>query len=89
MKVLLILTKSLEKRKLNFYRTVLLHMKTRIGFNCFVNDCLRKHFFDSNLPQTLPNTISVTNLETLRFFTLLQPEIRAIKLQKGTNRFTW
>ena len=39
MKILLILAKTLEKPKLNFPRTELFHMKTRLSLKRFVNDC--------------------------------------------------
>ena len=55
-------------------------MKTRVSLKYFVNDCLSKHFFDSNLPQTLSNAISLTSLVTLRPFTLnLKLEILSCK----------
>ena len=45
-------------------------MKTRVSLKYFVNDCLWKPFFDSNLPQTSSNLISLTILLTLKPFTL-------------------
>ena len=39
MKTLLVLVKTLEKQKLNFSRSVLIHMKTRFSLKYFVNDC--------------------------------------------------
>ena len=38
-KILLILAKTLEKEKLNFSRSALFHMKTRVSIRYFVNDC--------------------------------------------------
>ena len=60
-------------------------MKTRVSLKYFVNDCLWKHFFDSNTPQTLSNLISLTVMVTLRPFTLFQCKIREIKLQKSVK----
>ena len=45
MKILSILTKTPEKWKLNFFRSALFHMKTRICLKYFVYDCLWKQFF--------------------------------------------
>ena len=39
MKILLILGKTLEKQKLNFSRSALFQMKTRVSLKYFVNDC--------------------------------------------------
>ena len=66
MKVLLILAKTFEKQKLNFTHSALFHMKTRVVLKYFVNDCLCKHLFDFNSPQTPSNLISLTILVTLR-----------------------
>ena len=66
MKVLLILAKPLEKHKLNFSHSALFHMKTIASLKYFVNDCLWKHLFASNLPQTPSNLISLKILVTLR-----------------------
>ena len=57
-------------------------METRASLKYFVNGCLYKHVFASNLPQTRTNLISLAILVTLRPFTQFQPKIRAIKLQK-------
>ena len=57
MKVLSILAKSLEKQEVNFSRSTLFHMKTRVGLKYFVNDCLWKPLFDSNSPHTHSNLI--------------------------------
>ena len=40
MKILSILAKVLEKQKLNFSRSVLIYMRTRVSLKDFVNDCL-------------------------------------------------
>ena len=36
-------------------------MKTRVSLKYFVNDCLQKHFFDSNSAQTPWNFIFLDN----------------------------
>ena len=41
-------------------------MKTRVSLKYPVNDCLWKHFFVSNLPQTPLNLISLNILVTLK-----------------------
>ena len=58
-------------------------MKTRVCPKYFVNGCLCKQLFTSNLPQTPSNLILLTNFVTLRPLTLFQPKIRATKLQKA------
>ena len=40
MKILLILLKTLEKEKLDFSRSALFHMKTRVSLIYSANDCL-------------------------------------------------
>ena len=39
MKILLILAKTLAAQKLNFSRSQLFHIKTRVSLKYFVNDC--------------------------------------------------
>ena len=39
MKILSIQAKTLEKQKLNFYRSALFHMETRVNLKYFVNGC--------------------------------------------------
>ena len=63
------LQKTLEKQKLNFFCSILFHMKTRISLRYFVNDCLWKHFLASNSPQTSSNLIYLSILLTLMPFT--------------------
>ena len=51
MKILLILEKTLEKQKLHFSRSALIHMKTRVSLKYLVNDCRssderRRHISD-------------------------------------------
>ena len=60
-------------------------MKTRVSLKYFVNDCLWKHCFASNSPQTPSNLISLIILVTLSSFTQFEPKIRAIKLQKSAK----
>ena len=60
-------------------------MKTRASLKHFLNDCLWKHAFASNFPQTPLNLFSLTVLVTLRPFRHFQPKIRAIKLQKSAQ----
>ena len=62
-------------------------MKTKVNVKYFVTDCLWKHFFDSNLPQTPSNLISLIVLITISHFVLFQPKVRAIKLQKWAKIF--
>ena len=45
-------------------------MKTRASLRYFVSYCLWKSFFDSSLPQTPSNLISLTFSVTLRPLTL-------------------
>ena len=53
MKILSILAKTAEKKKLNFSPSVLFHMKTTICLKSFVHDCLWKQVFTSNSPRGL------------------------------------
>ena len=68
MKILSILEKTSGKQKLNFARSALIHMKTRVSRKHFVNDCLWKQFFTFSSSQTPSNLISLTILLTLRPF---------------------
>ena len=63
--------KLLKNRDLNFSRSALFHMETRVSLKYFVNGCLWKHIITSNSPQTPSNLISLTILVTLRSFTVL------------------
>ena len=45
---------------------MLLHIKTRLSFKYFVNDCLRKPFFDPNSLHILTNLTSLIILAILR-----------------------
>ena len=63
-----LVTKTLEKQKLNFSCSALFHMKTRVNLKHFVSYCICELFFDSNSPQTPSNLIYLTNLVTLRPF---------------------
>ena len=74
--------KSLEKQKLIFSHSALFRMKTRVSVKYFVNDCLWKQFFASNLPQTPPNLIYLTIFVTPRPFAEFWPKTKAIKFKK-------
>ena len=69
MKILLMLAKSLENQNLNFSRSALFRIKTRVILKYFVNDYHWKQFFASNSVQTTSNLSSLTILVTLRPFT--------------------
>ena len=60
-------------------------MKTRACLKYFVNGCLGKQFFASNLPQVPLNLIFLTNFVPLRSLTLCQSKFRATKLQRSTK----
>ena len=63
--------KSNEKTKLNFSRSVAVHVKTRVCLKYFKNDCLWNRLLDTNLPHTPLNLIFLTifiNLMLLRQF---------------------
>ena len=63
--------KSNEKTKLNFSRSAVVHMKTRVCLKYFKNDCLWNRFLDTNVPHTPLNLIFLTifiNLMLLRQF---------------------
>ena len=51
----------LKKRKLRFSCSARFHIKTRVCLKLFVNGCLCKLFFASNLPQTPSNLIFFYN----------------------------
>ena len=59
MKILLILAKKkiLEKQAIKICRGALFHMKNRVSLKYFVNDCLQKQIFPSNLPKITSNLI--------------------------------
>ena len=57
---------KIEKQNVNFSRSAMFHMETRVSLKYFVNGCLWKPFFTYKLPQTSPNLISLTILVTLR-----------------------
>ena len=50
-KICSMLGKAFERWKLNFSRSALFHIETKVCVKYFVHDCLWKEFFDSNLPQ--------------------------------------
>ena len=47
-----IVAKTLEKQKLNFSRSALFRLKTKVSLKYFVSDCPRKQIFAPNLAQT-------------------------------------
>ena len=57
-------------------------MKTRASLTNFVNDCLWKQYFASNLPQTPSNLISLTILVTLKSFTLFKLKLEQLSCKK-------
>ena len=64
--------KTLAMQTLNFSRSALFHIKTRVSVKYFVNDCLLKHFFASNSPQIPSNSTSLNPylVTTFPIFTL-------------------
>ena len=56
------------KEKSNFSRSALFHMEARVSPKYFLNCCLWKYAFASNLPQSPSNLISLTVLVNLRPF---------------------
>ena len=65
-------------------------MKTKVCRKYFVNDCLWKTFFASDLPQIPSNFISFLNFVTLRPFTEFSSKIQETELKKCANiSFTW
>ena len=60
-------------------------MKTRVSLKYFVHDCIWKHFFASNLPQTLLNLLCLTLLGTLRPLTQFLSKISATAFQKSVK----
>ena len=57
-------------------------MKSTVNLKYFVTGCLLKHCFDSNSPQTPLNLIPLVICVALMSFTLFEPKIRAVKLEK-------
>ena len=79
-----------EKTKLNFSRSALLHIKTRVCLKHFVNGCFYKLIFASNSLQTPSKLILLTIFVTWRPLTQFQPNIRATKIQKSAKIcLTW
>ena len=65
-------------------------MKTKVSLRYFVSYSLQKGVFDSNLPHTPSNLISLALLLTLRLFTHFKSKIRAINWQESSKiGFTW
>ena len=57
-------------------------MEARVRIKHFVNDCLWKHIFASNLPQTPSNLISLTILVALRPFTQFYLKFQQLSYKK-------
>ena len=82
MKILLIIAKYPQKLELNFPRSALFRMKTRVSLKYFLNDCQWKQFFASNSPQNPATLFFLKILVTLRSFTQFECTVREIKLKK-------
>ena len=72
---------------MNFSCNVLFLTKNKVFLKYFVNGCLRKQFFASNLPQTPSNLICLTFFVTLRPLTKFQPTIRVTNMQNSAKTF--
>ena len=70
---------------MNFSRSALFHMKTRVCLKYFLNDCFWKQFFASKSPKTPSDLIYSTIFVTLRPLIQFSPEIGATNLQKSTR----
>ena len=65
-------------------------MKTRVSLKHIVSYCLWKLFFDSNLPQTPSNVISLKFFATLTPFKHFWLKTRTVKWQQSTKIcLTW
>ena len=73
------------QQKLNFSRSALFHMKTRVSLKYFVNDCFWKHFFASNSPHTSSNLISLTIVVTIRLFASFKLKLEQLSCKKVLN----
>ena len=63
-KVWLILSKTLEKQKLNFCRSALFLMKARVSLKYFLNDCRFNGVYPrDNLPNKRKDGVYPTNLD--------------------------
>ena len=72
-------------QKINFSRSALFYMETRVYLKYFFEQLCLETFFDSISPQTPSNLTSLNILVALRSFTMFWPKIRAIKLQKSAK----
>ena len=57
-------------------------MKIGVSLKYFVTDCLWKHFFNSNSPQTLSKLISLTLLVIVRPFSLFNLKLEQLSFKK-------
>ena len=67
---------------MNFSRSALSHIKTKVCLKYFVNGCLHKQFFASNSPGTLSNFIWLTDFLTLRFLTMFNLKLEQLICKK-------
>ena len=81
MKILLILAKTLEKKILNT-RSALFHMKSRVSLKYFVNDCLWKQIFASNLPTDSLNLNLLDNFGNSKAFHTVLEQLSCKKVLK-------
>ena len=85
MKILSLLATISWKIEIELFRSVPFQMKTRVCLKYFLDDCLWKQFFASNLPQAPSNLNGLTSLVVLRPLAQFKPKIRATKLQKSAT----
>ena len=82
-KILPLLAKlSLKKKKLNFFRSALYDMETRVLLIYFVRVSLWKQCFGSKLRQLSWNSIFLTILLTLRSLMQMQPKNKKLIFKK-------
>ena len=70
MKILSVLAKSLEKQQLNFSRSTVFHMKTRVCLKYFVKDCRfhkKKLIFQKTLGKGVNNTGPQRGAQILKY----------------------
>ena len=75
----------LAENKSKLSRIALFHLKTRVCLKGFLDDCLRKKFSASKLPQATSKFIFGTILVTIRLFTDFKLKIGETNLQKRTK----
>ena len=72
-------------QKINFSCSALFHIKTGVCPKYFLNGCLSKLFFPSNLPQTPLKFICLTIFVTLRPLTQFYSKVKATNIQKSAK----